>query len=659
MHTMCSRSRLARALPWCLLSLQLASAAQQPPPAGGPLPTDADLESTRRAFVGAMQRIRLIQPDTPDSPALRAYAIHDYLVAARLRRDLAQKAGELDAPIDVFLQAHAGQPVERGLKHDWLASLARRGRWDQFLARSADLTDPVLACDRLAGRLAEGETLGLGAAVLARWSLPQKQPTECDEAFAWLHRQNLLTPELAEARVRAALGADNPHLARAFAVDVPMAQTPPLLLWSDLLDAPKSTLTVLAMHPGLPVESDALAAGFDKLARSDADGAFNLLPSLLARPGVTPDLQNRLQRSAALGGAYGHDPRAIAEFERLAAAAVDSQVEEWRVRAALWHGDYRKALGWIEQMPAGLATQPRWRYWRARAVAATVGEDAAAALFGEIAGLRDYYGYLAADRLHRNYILNARPAADDVKAQSAMAREAGLIRAHELFACDMTDEAAAEWNTVLGDADAAVKVQAARLAAHWGWYAESIATLAQTGNLDDVRLRYPRPFSDAVAEASRLAGVPADWIWSVMRQESLFRKDAVSHADARGLMQMLPVTAAAVARRWHLPPASKDALFNPPEAISLGAAYLRELLDRHEEQLDVSLAAYNAGSAAVARWQPPATMDADVWVENIPYFETRAYVEHIFEHIVAFAWVRDTEPPRLETLMPPVRPPAP
>jgi soluble lytic murein transglycosylase len=606
-----------------------------------------------------MQRIRLNQPDTPDSPALRSYAIHDYLVAARLRRDLAQKAAELDSEIDAFLQAHASQPVERGLRHDWLASLAQRGRWDLFVPRSADLTDPVLACDRLAGRLAAGDTQGLGAAALVRWSLPQKQPTECDEIFAWLRRQNLLTPELAEARVRAALAADNPRLARAFAVDVPVAQTPPLFLWSDLLDAPKSTLTVLAAHPGLPVEPDALAAGFDKLARSDSDSAFSLLPSLLARPGVTPDLQSRLQRSTALGGALAHDPRAIAEFDGLAADAVDAQVEEWRVRAALWSGDYGKALGWIEQMPAGLASQPRWRYWRARAVAATVGEDAAAALFGEIAGLRDYYGYLAADRLRRNYNLNARAAADDAKAQSAMAHETGLIRAHELFACDMADEAAAEWSAVLGGADAAVKVQAARLAARWGWYAESITTLAQTGNLDDVRLRYPRPFPDAVAEASRLAGVPADWIWAVMRQESLFRKDAVSHADARGLMQMLPVTAAAVARRWHLPPPSKDALFDPPEAISLGAAYLRELLDRHDGQLHATLAAYNAGTAAVARWLPPTTMDADVWVENIPYFETRGYVEHILEHIVAFAWVRDAEPPRLETLMPPVRPPAP
>jgi soluble lytic murein transglycosylase len=100
-------------------------------------------------------------------------------------------------------------------------------------------------------------------------------------------------------------------------------------------------------------------------------------------------------------------------------------------------------------------------------------------------------------------------------------------------------------------------------------------------------------------------------------------------------------------------------LFDPSVAVPLGAAYLRELLDRHTGQLDVSLAAYNAGAAAVARWLPSKSMDADVWIENIPYAETRGYVQHIFEHIVAFAYVSGAEPPRLAGLMPVVGPAAP
>jgi soluble lytic murein transglycosylase len=645
----------SKRVPALLLTLLCVQSA---PTADGPQPTVADPDSTRQAFVAAMQRIRLNLPETPDSPALEAYAIHDYLVAARLRRDLVKKPDTaLDTAVDAFLQAHAGQPVTRSLRRDWLASLALRRRWDWFLPRSVDVTDPLLVCDRLEGRLVTGDTAGLAAAALARWSLPQKQPAECNDVFAWLRQQNLVTPTLAENRTRAALAADNPRLAREFSADVPVARTTALLQWADLLEAPKTALTVLATHPAIAVEPDALAAGFEKLAHTDSAGALDLLPVLLGRPGVTPAMQTRLKRAAALGAAYDRDPRASAAFDGLPPDAVDNPVEEWRVRAALWSGDYDKALRQIEHMPANLATQPRWRYWRARAVAAVVGADAAAPLFNEIADLRDYYGYLAADRLHRSYNLNARPSPDDIKTQTAIAAETGLIRAHELFDCDMADEAAIEWTAVLGGAEPAVKIQAAHLAARWGWYAEAVATLAQAGEWDDVPLRYPRPYPDAVAMASELAGVPADWILGVMRQESLYRKDAVSRADARGLMQMLPATAAAVARRWRLPSPRKDDLFDPSVAVPLGAAYLRELLNRYAG-LDVSLAAYNAGAMTVARWLPPKSMDADIWIENIPYAETRGYVQHIFEHIVAFASVRGAELPHLYALMPAVEPPA-
>lgn len=621
----------------------------------------ADVDIGQRDFMAAMQRLRQRLPDEPDSPQLKSYAIYDYLVAARLRRDLAASGAEteLDAKIDEFVQAHNGQPVARGLRREWLASLARRGRWELFLPRSADLTDPQLACYRLTGLLATGATAALAPEALARWSLPQKQPPQCADAFAWLHQQNLITPALAESRARAALAADNARLAREFIADVPAARATGLLLWSDLLESPKSSLNVLVSRPSLPIEPDALAQGFDKLSRSDIQSAFALLPELSARPDATPALQARLQRSVALGAAYDRDPRALPAFDTLPPEAADAQVQEWRVRAALYAGDFDKVRVWTEQMPPALATLPRWRYWHARAVAATAGEDAAAPLFAEIAELRDYYGYLAADHVHSHYHLNAHASVDDIATQRALASEPAVLRAHQLFDCDLSDDAQAEWNSVMTDVGNALKVQAARLAARWGWYSQSIATLAQSGEFDDLNLRYPRPYADSVERAAKLTHLSGDWIFGVMRQESLFRRDAVSRADARGVMQMLPGTATAVARRWNMSPPNREALFDTNVAVPLGAAYLRELLDKYSDNLSLALAAYNAGPAAVDRWMPARSVEAAIWIENIPYNETRGYVQHIVEHIVAFAYVRGAEPPRLEALLPALGVPAP
>ncbi|MDP9012321.1 MAG: lytic transglycosylase domain-containing protein [Pseudomonadota bacterium] len=622
-----------------------------------PTNTVPDHDAARREFMEAMQRIRQRLPEVPDSPALETYVLHDYLVAARLRRDLAVAPGdETDMAADAFVRAHAGQPVAHALRREWLASLAERKRWDWFLPRSADVTEPQLACDRLAGRLLTGETSGLAQDALARWSMPQKQPDECNVVFAWLRTQGVLTAELAQARTRAALAADNVRLAKEFVSDVPTGRSAALLQWIQLLEAPKAAVALLAIDSAVPVEADALLAGFTRLGSTDATAASTLLPSLLKRPDMTPVLRIRLQRAAALAAAYGRAATAVAAFDALPAEPNDVPVQEWRVRAALWAGDFAKALEWIVEMPSSLSVQPRWRYWRARAVAATSGPAAAAPLFAEIAGMRDYYGYLAADRLDQNYNLNIHSSPDDAESQAAIAAEPGLIRAHALFDCDMADDAAVEWAAVLGAAKPSVKVQAAHLASRWGWYAQTIATLAQAGEWDDVPLRYPRPYAAAVAAAGKEIQVPGDWIFAIMRQESLFRKDAVSRADARGLMQMQPATAAAVARRWHLPVPSRDALFDPEIAIKLGAVYVRELLDKYKGQLDLSLAAYNAGPQSVARWQPGHAVDADVWNENIPYAETRGYVQHVVEHIVAYAILRGAEPVRLSVLLPKIDP---
>ena len=621
----------------------------------------ADLSSAAedpisREFRAAMQRIHQRLPEPPDSPGLTAYVIHDYLVAARLRSNLASPNEELDGAIDDFLHSHSGQPVIHGLKHDWLLSLADRKRWDWFLPRSADSTDPQLICDRLAGRLATGDTADLAQEALARWMVAQKQPDECNAVFAWLHTQTVLTPELAENRTRAALAADNPRLARDFVGDVPSPRSAPLLQWIQLLESPGAALAMLALNPGMPVEPDALIAGFSRLSIADSNASRTLLPALLKRPDLTPALQARLQRAAALGAAYARAPEAVAAFAVLAQDPSDSQVQEWRVRAALWAGDFARALTWIDAMPSSLAAQPRWRYWRARAVAATSGADAAAPAYAEIAGLRDYYGYLAADKLNAGYDLNIHPSPDDAEMQAALALEPAMVRAHALFDCDMADEAAAEWALVVGPAKPAAKIQAARLASRWGWYAQTIATLAVAGEWDDVPLRYPRPYGAAVASAAKETQVAEDWLFAIMRQESLFRKDAVSRADARGLMQMQPATATAVARRWHLPPPARDDLFEPSVALRFGARYVHELLDKYRGQLAPSLAAYNAGPMSVSRWLPGDPMDADVWIENIPYTETRGYIQHILEHIVAFSKMRDAQQPRLSSLLAKVEP---
>ena len=217
--------------------------------------------------MAAYDRVRRHLPDGMDSRELERYAIYPYLVAARLRRDLDSAADEaLDARIDAFLAAHAGEPVTSALRRAWLTSLADRGRWDWFLPRAAESTDPVLVCDRWRGRIATGQTGGLAAEALARFSGPERSPSECDPVLDWLRSQGLITPAQQEARARAALAANNPAFARELLAGLPAERARPLLEWAQLLESPKSSLDLLTMTPSLAVEPEALVAGFTRLA---------------------------------------------------------------------------------------------------------------------------------------------------------------------------------------------------------------------------------------------------------------------------------------------------------------------------------------------------------------------------------------------------------
>jgi soluble lytic murein transglycosylase len=631
----------------------------------------SDTPAVRAAFRAALARVGQAGLPPADPPALRAYAIYSYLIAARLQATLSGHPAtgadpQLDALIAAFLQEHRGEPVTRALARDWLLKLAMHQQWPTYLSQVGEFVgagdDPALACDTLSARIATGATgaensdSALASAALTAWSQSFQQPAACDGVFAWLQQQGLLTPERVEARARAALAAGHAGLGLKLAAQLSVAQAAPLLEWAGLLQRPRALLEALAQAPGMPVEPDALAAGIDRLALSDSLAAEAVLTALLMRPDMTPELAAQLQRSVALGLAYDHVPSAAAALQAVPEMARNDAVREWGVRIALWTGAWPQALSWLDQLPPIIAAEPRWRYWRARALEVVAGETVAAPLLSALAGLRDYYGYLAADRVVLPYDLQSHPTPADLAVHSGLAARPGLVRAHELFECGLTDSAELEWAVSLREATNAQRVQAAQLAEDWGWYAWAIAQLARADDLDDVALRYPRPYVDSVARASALTDVPADWLLAVMRQESLFRADAVSRANAQGLMQLLPTTASAVAQRWHVTLQGVDSLFDPATALTLGAAHLRELLNQYDGAIVLALAAYNAGAAPVARWRPAQPMDADVWIENIAYGETRDYVERILEHIVAYSWERGAPPPRLSSLLPAVGP---
>jgi soluble lytic murein transglycosylase len=152
---------------------------------------------------------------------------------------------------------------------------------------------------------------------------------------------------------------------------------------------------------------------------------------------------------------------------------------------------------------------------------------------------------------------------------------------------------------------------------------------------------YPNPYEASVKFQEANFRLPPGLIWSVMRQESEFSPTALSPAHAVGLMQLLPETARVMEGD---PKIDETALMDPATSIRIGAKYLRDLLDRFHGSVPLAVAAYNAGPEALERWIARAQGETlDIFVEQIPYAETRSYVISVMSNFGAYGLIRGGE----------------
>jgi len=622
--------------------------------------TEASYADLRKAFQDAYARVTANFPDesAADSAALKSYLLYPYLQAARIRQALDGSPDSLvrvDQSAADFLAAHEQSPVSRGLRRAWLDSLARRSKWGVFIEayRDSGATDAA-RCQSFTARIELGKAEGLARDIAKQWLTPHSLP-ECERPFAWLNTNRLLTSDLIEERIRLALEIDNVAFARQIIQQLPTERVGPYLQWASLLEHPQRSLDALIASPDVTVDPTALLAGWTRLTRTNPAAAKERYRGLMSARGLTRETGSPYALALALSLAWNHDPAALKYFELVASRDFDDSALEWRARAAFLAGDWKLAVKSIGAMSETNQQTARWRYWAARAAAQLHEFSQAQRLYMSLLDDDNYYSGMAAARLHRAVIPQLQTLPVDQDLLASIEHVPAMERARELFLCDMRQEAVAEWQLGYGQLSAAGRLQSIRLAAGWGWYEQAIAVASAQQVFNDYPLLYPRPFDPQVAQAASLARLPPDLIYGVLRQESLYRVDAVSSADARGLMQLQLDTARRTARHWKRPQPDLSDLFDPATSTLLGAARLRTLLDQFDDQIPVALAAYNAGANAVMRWLPVTPLDSDVWIENIPYGETRVYVQRILWHALTFTWLHTKQGQDTESWLAPIR----
>jgi len=337
----------------------------------------------------------------------------------------------------------------------------------------------------------------------------------------------------------------------------------------------------------------------------------------------------------ALAGAWGHRPEALQWFAK-GEGTLSHEAREWRVRAALRQQKWAAVRAAIEAMPEAQRNEPAWVYWLARTDRAEGRLNDSRDRFWTLRGAPHYYSNLAEEELGLpiRIPVPAEPLTDAERAEAK--NNPGLLRAIALFRLDARLEGIREWNWTIRGMDDRQLLAAATLAQENQLYDRAIHTANQTQFQHDYQLRFLAPFSKQVRAAARGQSLDDAWVYGLMRQESRFVTQAKSSAGASGLMQLMPTTARWVAKRIGMKDYNHAQVGELETNLLLGTSYMRMVLEGLDNHPVLASAAYNAGPSRAQRWRAEAPLDATIYIETIPFDETRDYVKKVMSNAVYY-----------------------
>jgi len=623
----------------CLLAIGAVSAQE---------PGLAQREAFSRAWQAAARGERATFQQ--ERKGLENYLLYPYLQY----EDLRQRRNRVDdAEMVAFLESHGDWAFTAPLRTSWLRALASKGQWDSLLAHAGDSPDTEVRCAYAQARIRAGDTDGLVPIVQALWNVGQSQPKACDAAFRWLRQEGGITPGLAWERIRLSMEAGQPRLSLYLARFLPESERAWVDRWYQQHVAGYHTLDQAVRWPDTETARGIVKFGLRRLARKDPDRAWHLYHAMTTHFGWTADERSGLLREIALWSAVDGSP---ATPERMGAVPADSRDDallEWWARFALARADWPGLLTAVSAMSPATAGDSRWRYWQARALLATNDAARSRELLETLATEAGFYGFLAADSLGLPYSVCPEEPMVSAEAIDRLGGQPDFQRAVELRKAGVGNWARSEWTLATSSLDPEGLRVAAGLAVREGWPDMAIFALGNSGDQRWYEWRFPLDFSELVERNAGSLHLDPSWVLGLMRSESAMAEDALSSAGARGLMQLTPATARQLAQRHGYRYAGIGQLMQAEDNVRFGTTYLRELLDRFGDNPVLAAGAYNAGPNAVDRWlRDLPTADPAIWVETLPFFETRDYIPRVLAFATLYDWRLQQPVRRISSRMP-------
>lgn len=591
-------------------------------------------EEQRKSFLVA-QRMLVVDDEqgfAEQSSGLRSYPLYFYLRYQWLSQHLDQSAQIKD-----YLLHEKQSSYTHKLRRKWLDYLYIHQQWRTFITNYKPSKSKQMQCRYNWAQYQRNYKTRALKATRKIWLTGASLPKDCDQLLAKFSQSPYLTQKLIWQRFKLAISARKLSLATYLSKKLNTVKARNSAnKWLKLANNP-DRLTRAGFFNGIAKteQAEMFSYGIKRLIPVDVDQAAQLWDKHKASFNLSKQQVNRVQRAIALQFAFNKSDQAYVRFTQI--SQLDATTRLWAVRAALVEGNWEHVQQALNGLSVQEKKQERWRYWQARTYLQSGLADKGLMIFKRLAEERSYYGFLAADYLQQGYVLADKAISIDRQKEASLLSRDDFVIISEFRALELDKEAQQFWWQAVSKLSSDDLLVAAKIAQQWQWHRVAILTVSRAKYWDDVSLRFPVAYSNNIQENALLQQLDTSIIYGLVRRESMFDEAVSSPAGALGLMQIMPVTGKQIAREMHYPWRSKSVLLQPEVNVKFGTYYYRQMLDKFDGHFAIAAAAYNAGPHNVNKWLDiDRNYAADIWIETIPFKETRAYVAAVLTYALIY-----------------------
>jgi soluble lytic murein transglycosylase len=617
------------------------------------------IEQQRKTYASAQKALKRkkLTAYTKHRSQLNDYPLAVYLDYSELKSRLHKLPY---ADMDSFLLSNQNTLLSKRILKSWLSVLAKKKRWQDFTTYYKPFPESTsLTCFNLESLIKTGDKTAFEK-VAPLWNVDHSQPSECDSLFKLWTNSEHFTQDIAWQRYVKTLSAGKSMLAKHIAKSFSSENQGYSKLMQEVHNYPSRLNKQSRFDEQSKKMRQIISHGVKRYAKSDPLTALKRWNRFKKSHTFQDDLRYATQQYIASRLLRKNHYQ---EAQNLIAGTPTTTTEsllEKIIRGSLKEQDWSRTLTYINKLPDESKNSERWRYWQARSLEQLLLDPIRSSdtgqktiedtilikeIYSELAQERSFYGFMAADILGGQYHLSDNPALPEDSLVKQISNQPAALRAKELLAVNDDINARREWHHMTSTLDQQGHIAAAKLANQWSWHYNTIISLAAAKYWDDLQLRFPLAYNKQVFQTAQEHKISPLLLFAITRQESAFSADARSPAGAMGLMQLMPGTAKMTARKAGIKFTKHD-LLQPDKNIALGSHYLTSLLKQFNGNRILAAAAYNAGPYRVKQWlkKSKETLVHDIWIETIPFKETRHYVQNILAYSVIYGYRMGTVP---------------